>query len=149
LKRLADITGKYGLKLAIETPPYEYILEIVEEIGRDDVGVNLDTGHTFLEGKDPAEVAIAIGKRLFTLHLQDNFGLNDDHQAPGMGKIDWISMIKALKNINYAAPLIMELTGSEVKARRSDKFLKDFSLEKEIIFAKSYLEYLWNTVETI
>lgn len=143
LTRLADITGKYNLKLAIETPPYEYILKIVEAIDRDDVGINLDTGHTFLEGKDPAEVAMAIGKRLFTLHLQDNFGINDDHQAPGMGNIDWTSMIKALKSINYTAPLIMELTGSEVKARRSDKFLKDFALEKEILFAKSYLKYLW------
>lgn len=144
LSRLADITAKHDLKLAIETPPYEYIIEIVEAIDRDDLGINLDTGHTFLEGVAPARAARAIGKKLFTVHLQDNFGTNDDHQPPGLGKIDWRNVLKALKEIEYTGPLMLELTGSEVKSRRTDKYLRDFNFEKEILFAKSYLSYLWN-----
>ena len=61
LTKLADITREYGLKLAIETPPYEYIIKLVDAIDRDDVGMNLDTGHSFLEGHDPAFVAREIG----------------------------------------------------------------------------------------
>ncbi len=146
LTEVADITRRFGLKLAIETPPYDYIIEIVDAIGRDDVGINLDSGHTFLEGHDPAEVARKIGKRLFTTHLQDNFGVNDDHQPPGLGKIDWASLITALKEIGYAGPLLMEMTGEEVKARRSTVELRDFALGKELLVGKSYLEYLWNRV---
>jgi sugar phosphate isomerase/epimerase len=143
LTKLADITREYGLKLAIETPPYEYIIELVDAIDRDDVGMNLDTGHTFLEGHDPASVARKIGKRLFTTHLQDNFGVNDDHQPPGLGKIDWHSTLVALNEIGYNGPLMMEMTGPGVKDCRSVKELRNFALEKELIFAKAYLKYLW------
>jgi sugar phosphate isomerase/epimerase len=142
LSRLADITGKYGLKLAIETPPYEYLIEIVDTINRDDVGINLDTGHTFLEGKNPAKAARAIGKRLFTSHLQDNFGTNDDHQPPGLGNIDWRELLTALNDIGYNAPLMLELTGEGVKAKRATENLKDYPLEKEIIFGKAYLDFI-------
>ncbi|MCF6175122.1 MAG: sugar phosphate isomerase/epimerase [Victivallaceae bacterium] len=142
ITKVADITRRFGLKLAIETPPYDYIIEIVDMIGRDDVGINLDSGHTFLEGHDPAAVARKIGKRLFTTHLQDNFGINDDHQPPGLGKIDWASLLTALKEIKYTGPLLMEMTGAGVKIKRSVVELRDFSLEKELIFARAYLEYL-------
>jgi sugar phosphate isomerase/epimerase len=146
LTQLADITRSFGLKLAIETPPYEYIIKVVDEINRDDVGINLDTGHTFLEGHDPGEVVKKIGKRLFTTHMQDNFGVNDDHQPAGLGKIDWRSLLRGLKEIGYQGPLMMELTGEGVKARRSTLELRDYPLEKEIMLAQAYLEYLWNKV---
>lgn len=143
LSKLADITREYGLKLAIETPPYEYIIELVDAIGRDDVGINLDTGHTFLEGHNPAAVAKKIGKRLFTTHLQDNFGVNDDHQPPGLGRINWEETLQALDATGYNGPLMLELTDVGVKSRRSVKELRNFPLKKELIFAKSYLEFLF------
>ena len=143
LTKLADITRNFGLKLAIETPPYDYIIKLVDTIGRADVGMNLDTGHCALEGNDPADVAYKIGHRLFTTHLQDNFGVNDDHQTPGMGLINWRKLLTAFKDIGYTGPLLMELTGEGVKARRSALELRHFELEKEIVFGKNYLEYLW------
>lgn len=143
LSKLADITHEYGLRLAIETPPYDYIIKLVDAINRPDVGTNLDTGHSFLQGNDPAMVARKFGKRLFTTHLQDNFGANDDHQPPGLGKINWESTLAALKEIGYQGPLMLEMTGNGVKARRSVEELRDFALDKELVFAKAYLEYLW------
>ncbi len=142
INRVADITSKYGLKLAVETPPYKYLIELVDTIGREDVGINLDTGHTFLEGSDPAEAARAIGKRLFTTHLQDNFGTNDDHQAPGMGRINWRETLKAIKETGYEGPFMMELTGGGVKARRATEQLKDFELEKEIVYSLAWIKHL-------
>lgn len=146
LTQLADITREYELKLAIETPPYDYIIQLVDTINRDDVGMNLDTGHTFLEGRNPDEVAEKIGKRLFTTHLQDNFGTNDDHQPPGLGKINWRKLLTALKKIEYNGPLMLELTGAGVKARRSTLELRTLELDKELLFAKAYLEYLSKTI---
>ena len=83
-----------------------------------------------------------IGKRLFTTHLQDNFGLNDDHQAPGIGYLDWPALIHSIRNTGYSGPLMMELTGNQAKIRRSVCQMRNFPLEKEIIFAASYLNFL-------
>lgn len=143
---LADLTRSFGLRLAIETPPHAYIIKVVDAINRDDVGINLDTGHTALDTNDVPEAVRLIGRRLFTTHLQDNFGVNDDHQAPGMGLIDWRETLKAIREIGYSGPLMMELTGEGVKARRSTEELRNFPLEREIVFAKAYLEYLWARV---
>jgi len=141
LRRLADITDAHGLKLAIETgPPTDYVVELADRIDRRSVGINLDTGHVFLIREDPAAAARKIGGRLITTHLQDNFGKNDDHQAPGMGLIDWREVLQALKDIRYAGPLMVELTGC--KANRTAEELRDFSLEKEIVFTLGYLRFL-------
>ena len=83
-----------------------------------------------------------IGKKLFTTHLQDNFGLNDDHQAPGFGYIDWEKLIPAILATGYQGPLMMELTGASVKVRRTVPQLRDYPLEKEIVFSASYLNFL-------
>ena len=145
LNRLADVTDARGLKLAVETTqpaPTDYIIEIADRISRSTVGVNLDTGHVVLQDEDPAEMARRIGPRLVTTHLQDNFGLNDDHQAPGIGLIDWRSVLRALKDIGYEGPLMVELTGPLNKLKRSAEEMRDFSLEKEIIFTVAYLRHL-------
>jgi sugar phosphate isomerase/epimerase len=143
LNRLADITDAHGLRLAIETgPKTSYVIELADRIGRPTVGINLDSGHTFLLGEDPAQAARQIGRRLFTTHLQDNFGRNDDHQAPGMGKIEWRPLLRAIRDTGYTGPFMVELTGRGVAANRTAEELRDFPLEKEIIFTLAYLGML-------
>jgi sugar phosphate isomerase/epimerase len=143
LARLADITDAHGLTLAVETgPKTDYVIEVVDRVGRPTVGVNLDTGHTFLLGEDPAEAARRIGRRLVTTHLQDNFGKNDDHQAPGMGRIEWLALLRAIAAAGYAGPLMVELTGSGVKAHRSAAEMRDFPLDKEIVFTVAWLRHV-------
>lgn len=145
LTRLADITRANQVRLAIEnclSGDLDYILKIVTQIDRHDVGVNLDTGHAFLyESKDLAELIRRIGPHLFTTHLHDNFGRNDDHQAPGMGLIDWPETLQALQQSPYPGPLMLELTGPTVKKRRSVPELRTFDLEKEQVFAFAFLNH--------
>jgi sugar phosphate isomerase/epimerase len=144
LTRVADITRAHGLILAIETYPADYIIKLADAINREDVGINLDTGHSYLyDSKDVASVARKIGKRLVTTHIQDNFGAHDDHQPAGLGKIDWLSTLKAIKKTGYSGPLMMELTGNGPKNHRSTENLRTFDLEKEIIFAAAYIQFLW------
>jgi sugar phosphate isomerase/epimerase len=147
LSSVSDITRAHGLILAVETYPADYIIKLVDAIDRDDVGINLDTGHSYLfDSKNVASVARKIGKRLVTTHIQDNFGTNDDHQPAGLGKIEWFSTLKAIKKTGYSGPLMMELTGGGVKARRSTESLRTFELEKEIIYASAYLKFLWKKI---
>ena len=167
---VADLTRSCGVRLAVETCGYsdgehaflsdaELVIRIVDALNRDDVGINLDSGHCLLgqteknperlarilSGETPQGIPALverIGKRLFTTHLQDNFGLNDDHQAPGIGYLDWPALIHSIRNTGYSGPLMMELTGNHAKIRRSVCQMRNFPLEKEIIFAASYLNFL-------
>jgi len=170
--KVAELTRANGIKLAVETcvypdpengttalPDAGLVIRVVDALNRPDVGVNLDTGHCFIgqSGKDPArlekivsgeesqdlpDLVKKIGKRLFTTHLQDNFGLNDDHQAPGFGYIDWEKLVPAILSTGYQGPLMMELTGMGVKSRRTVPQLRKYPLEKELVFAASYLNFL-------
>lgn len=148
ISNVAELTREYGVKLAVEVciNDFEHVIRIVDAVKRADVGMNIDTGHCFcLNDCDVAKLIRIAGKRILTLHLHDNFGSNDDHQMPGLGRIDWKSTLRALKEVAYGGPLMMEMTGPAVKAHRSVEELRDFDLEKEIVCGKAYLEYVWNT----
>lgn len=168
--KVADLTHANGVRLAVETcvypdetggllPDAELVLQVVEALNREDVGINLDTGHCLLgqtggreenlnrilsgsETQTLPDLARRIGRKLFTTHLQDNFGMNDDHQAPGFGWIDWESLLPAILETGYRGPLMMELTGPTVKIRRTVPQMRNFPLEKEIVFAAGYLQFL-------
>ena len=167
--KVAEITRSCGVKLAVETCGYytsdkefygdaDLVIKVVETLDMPDVGINLDSGHCFLadtnarqdrlddilSGKKEQTLAALvkrIGKKLFTTHLQDNFGLNDDHQNPGMGYIDWNALVPAIMDTGYQGPLMMELT-DDPKARRTIHQLREYPLEKEIIAGGRYLQFL-------
>ena len=61
----------------------------------------LDTGHALISGSGPAHMQTELGSRTRILHVQDNDGLYDMHQAPGRGKTDWRKLIAALRATNY------------------------------------------------
>ena len=68
--------------------------------------------------------------------------MHDDHQAPGMGYIDWEQVVPAILETGYQGPLMMELTGMGCKAGRYVPQMRKFPLEKEIIVSASYLNFL-------
>ena len=168
--KVAELTHANGVRLAVETcfypdaegalqPDAELVIKVVETLNMDDVGVNVDTGHNLIGQSHAREAELErilsgeekqtlpdlvrrIGKKLFTTHLQDNFGMNDDHQAPGFGYIDWGKLLPAILATGYQGPLMMELTGKSVKLRRTVPQLRDYPLEKEIVFSASYLNFL-------
>ena len=167
--KVAEITRSCGVKLAVETCGYytsdkefygdaDLVIKVVETLDMPDVGINLDSGHCFLadtnarqdrlddilSGKKEQTLAALvkrIGKKLFTTHLQDNFGLNDDHQNPGMGYIDWNVLVPAILETGYQGPLMMELTDGP-KARRTIQQLRKYPLEKEMISGGRYLQFI-------
>lgn len=148
LGQLAELTAGYNVRLAIENclqGDIDFIIRVIDELNYSNVGFNLDVGHAFCNQKAdlPTEIR-KIGKRLITTHLHDNFGVNDDHQMPGLGKIDWKSVLAAFREIGYDGPLMMEMTANCIKARRTVELLRNFDLEKELIQGGAYLKTLWN-----
>jgi len=61
-------------------------LLMAKEIGLDNVGVTIDTGHSFVAGENVSEAVVILqeyGKKLFHMHFNDNYGNWDDDMIVG------------------------------------------------------------------
>jgi len=92
------------------------LLEVVNDVDPDNLGVCLDFGHANLQRPlFPLEVAIReLGDLLLATHIHDNEGQSDQHMIPLMGNIDWEPTMEALSQVGYSRPLILELGGISV-----------------------------------
>ncbi|OQA84145.1 MAG: Inosose isomerase [Lentisphaerae bacterium ADurb.Bin242] len=121
LHELGEYTKGRHLRIALENCPDsvqspETIVQMVNSSGCENIGFCFDTGHLNLTAADPGEYIRACGKKLFSLHLNDNSGLHfhgelkkgywypdDLHLFPGFFKqsVDWKKVISALHEIGY------------------------------------------------
>ena len=137
LARLVEIARPLGMLVMIENMPHfsrvshlKPILEAVPEAGLLlDVGhANLDTPYNHTE-----ELLAHFGDRLAHVHVSDNRGGHDDMHLPlGVGNINWVKVVKALKNVGYDGTITIEVFGDD------DDYLT-MSREK--------LKRLWDLVE--
>jgi len=81
----------------------EDAVQLVKEIGRDNVKVHLDTYHMNIEEKDFYTPIIKTGKYLGHMHCCGN-----DRGIPGTGHINWDDIFKGLSKINYHRWLVIE-----------------------------------------
>ncbi len=68
----------------------------------------LDTGHALISGSGPSHMLKELGSRTKILHVQDNDGLVDMHQAPGRGKTNWMQFLRTLKEVGYTGTFNFE-----------------------------------------
>ena len=69
----------------------------------------LDLGHVAICGREPQDVIRAIGHdRLGALHIHDVDYLHDMHTIPGVGKINWDEVCRALADIDYKGEFTLE-----------------------------------------
>lgn len=79
------------------------------DVGRDNLKVVFDIGHSYYTGNDIPDEVRALGKSLCHLHLHDNFGERDEHLTLGEGRIDYRGFCKALEEVGYVGIYMMEL----------------------------------------
>jgi len=96
------LRGTYG-----STP--SDLLNLVNEVGSESLGICLDTGHANVNGFPPHEFLVRITGHLVATHVHDNDGSGDQHLPPLMGNIDWRSFFKVLKESGYPKPIIYEV----------------------------------------
>lgn len=119
IKEMAVYAAKKGVKLAMEplnrfeTDMINVVSQgskFIEETGMENVGFHLDTFHMHLEEKDSAEAIRKADKKIFHFHACEN-----DRGIPGTGQVRWNEIAKALKDINYQGPVVIESFTNQVK----------------------------------
>ena len=88
------------------------VLELIDEIGRESLGVNLDVGHAAVYGEDLTETIHRSAGKITGVHLEDIVGGRRGkhyHRIPGEGDIDFRAVFDALDDIGYDGFATLEL----------------------------------------
>lgn len=141
IERIASCAGEHKIKLGIE-PANAMVtdlvntsadaLEIINTLGKENLGVVLDTGHLNLT-REPLEQAIKLlGSSLIQIHLNDNDGRHQQNLIPGDGTFDFEALANTLAETRFTGFLSVELAWDytsnpipavEESAKRSRAFL--------------------------
>jgi fructoselysine 3-epimerase len=133
LSEIADKAAKFDVTLVIEPVSFdtnfvdkgEEAIEMMEEVNKPNVKLMFDTFHTLYRKEPSSDYIYRMGKNLHHIHISDNNRL-----PPGQGRGDFISVINALKDIDFDGYLTMELgfdrrdIEPDFVARQSYEYLK-------------------------
>ena len=112
LMRIVDQAEKSGINIAIEnTISHEYLEYIFGRIQSDRLGFCYDSGHHNLYCPE-IDLLDLYGEKLFTLHLHDNDGKEDQHALPFTGNIDWNRLSIKLDEIDFKGSVSLEVRRS-------------------------------------
>ena len=114
-----EVGVEFRFETGQETPVT--LLRTIERLGRDGLGVNLDTANLILYGKaNPLDALDVFGPYVRDTHIKDGLYPTDgDHlgrEVPvGQGKVDFPGVIARLKGLGYTGPLTIEreISGTE------------------------------------
>lgn len=102
----------YDYSLNSRTQDVKHIIDSYNALfGKDRFVACVDTGHAFVMGQDPAQMIRTLGSRVRALHVADNNGRQDQHNAPGQGGINWNDLLSALKEVGYQGSFSFEADG--------------------------------------
>jgi xylose isomerase len=80
-------------------------LLVAKETGQPNVGVTIDTGHSFVAGENVAESAVILsdyGKKLFHMHFNDNYRSWDDDMIVGsVHLVEYVELLFWLRELGY------------------------------------------------
>jgi sugar phosphate isomerase/epimerase len=136
LEETIALAADVGVRVAVEVMPNPLsspaaLVELIEEQFEGlDVGICLDYGHANLLG-DLGEAIEAVSGHLWTTHVHDNHGREDEHLVPFAGAIDWDAAMMETQKIGYEGALMLEVadTGNPLDVLRQSAAARD-RLEK-------------------
>jgi sugar phosphate isomerase/epimerase len=118
LHEILDYAEPAGVDVGIEFEPEllvestDEVLELIEEVDRDSLGVNLDIGHAAVYGEEPAESVRRCAGHITGIHLEDIAGGirgKHYHLIPGEGDLDFERVFEALEEVGYDGFATLEL----------------------------------------
>ncbi len=136
-KRCKELGIEFWFETGQETPVT--LLRLIEDVGLNNLGINLDPANLILYGKaNPVDALDVFGKYVKSLHIKDGFyPTNGKHLGkeanPGSGKVNFPALINRLKDLGFKGDLIIERELEEGDADRDitstirllEKLIKD------------------------
>jgi sugar phosphate isomerase/epimerase len=116
-RHLTEEAAKRDISVSIETAcgellevnkQPEAIIDFINKVGADNMGICLDSGHCHLNGLDTADIVRRSGNAFIETHFHDNFGVRDRHNPVGIGTLNWLEVIKAMNEIGYLGEITFE-----------------------------------------
>ena len=86
------------------------VLELIDSIGMDNIGLHLDTFHMNIEERNFYDPIISAGSLLKHVHITES-----DRGMLGEGNVHWDDLFRGLAEINYQGPLVLENFSSEIR----------------------------------
>lgn len=112
LTKVASTASEHSVTLAVEPLnrfesdvlcTTQQGLELLDAIDQPSVKLMLDTFHMAMEESSIAEAIRLAGPRIA------HFQANENHRGfPGTGSVDWVSVCRALHEVNYSGPISLE-----------------------------------------
>lgn len=124
LNRIADAFASSGVRAALETgqeSPAE-LLGLLEELGRDDIGVNFDPANMILYASgDPTASLEALAPRVMQVHIKDadppaEPGQWGTERPMGQGSVDWEAFFRVVQTRLGGVDLLIERESGEDRA---------------------------------
>jgi sugar phosphate isomerase/epimerase len=141
MKEETDSASRNHVRIALESFCYHPFIfqglhdfaKFVSKIPSEKLGVLLDIGHLYQIGIDLSEAIQVFKHRLAGIHVHDAKLENDFRKAThlpiGRGTIDFRSLIKLLRAVNYRGWLTLEIRGTEKEIVKSKEYLENLITE--------------------
>jgi sugar phosphate isomerase/epimerase len=116
MTEIADYCGARGLYFCFETGQETPVtlLRCIQDIGRPNLGVNLDPANLLMYGNgNPIDALDLIGKYVRDVHAKDGEYPTDGHELGvekplGEGRVNFPGLIAKLKSLGYSGSLTIE-----------------------------------------
>ena len=118
LHEVLDYAEPRGIDVGIEFEPEllvectDEVLALIDDVGRESLGVNLDVGHAAVYGEDLTETIHRSAGHITGVHLEDIVGGRRGkhyHRVPGEGDLDFRAVFDALDDVGYEGFVTLEL----------------------------------------
>ena len=118
LGEILDYAEPRGVDVGIEFEPELLVectdeaLDLIDDVGRDSLGINLDVGHAAVYGEDLPETIRRSAGHVTGVHLEDIVGGRRGkhyHRIPGEGDLDFRAVFDALDDVGYDGFATLEL----------------------------------------
>ena len=132
LKKHLETAEKLGVGIAVENipvfpdcPQYQFFtsvvedhMELVDSLYSDKIGICWDFGHANLMPYDKAQVLDMMGSRVKILHIHSNYEQRDLHICPGLGTVNWDTLMPILKKHGFSGDITLEVELGGVPCRK-------------------------------
>ncbi|MBI3209217.1 MAG: sugar phosphate isomerase/epimerase [Candidatus Solibacter usitatus] len=130
VRRICDHAKKHGQTFALETgqEPATTLLHFLNDVGRDNIGINFDPANMILYGTgDPIEALGVLGSRVISVHAKDGDWPPKDvatalgtERPLGQGSVGMDRFVAKLKEVGYKGPMNIEREIEDLEQRYAD-----------------------------